>query len=445
MVSVIPGIEQRAHGTLPNLRQGMQKMLSAAFVQQVLSMYVTRIVLIAIGLVTTVVIARILGPEGRGLYAVAMAIGATGVQCGTLGLHTVNSYAVAKDRSSLPGLLGNTLAISTIVGAAAVVGTYTVIAIWPRLAPLHGSLLLLALLWIPFGLAYTLAQCLLLGVNAVAAYNRAELANRSLVLFVILGVILLHPASPQTVFGISLTMTAGACVAVGLHLAQLSGRAPRPSWKLFEDNFSYGLRAYLGTFFCFVMSRADVLMLKYINGAEAAGYYSIASTMADNVSILPVIVASLLLPKLSATADVGRKYLLMKKAALGVLVILVPLFGTTMLLAPWVVRVLFGEAFAPAAPAYIWLMPGMLFLGIEVVAVQFLNSIGYPIAVVWIWFCCALFKVLANLWVIPIYGVTGVSAVASFAYLMAFVLIAGVIYRKAHRSFAVDHVTISNL
>ena len=73
--------------------------------------------------------------------------------------------------------------------------------------------------------------------------------------------------------------------------------------------------------------------------------------MADNVAILPVIVASLLLPKLSGTADIGRKYVLMKKAAVGIAVILAPLLAATALLAPWAVRALFGKAFAPAAPA----------------------------------------------------------------------------------------------
>ena len=435
MASFPAEIEEPAQLAAPRLRQNVRRVreaLSAVFVRQVLAMCITRISLIAIGLITTVVVARTLGPEGRGLYAVAMAIGAIGVQCGTLGLHTVNSYAAAKDRSSLPGLVGNSLAVAAMVGALAMTGTYIAVAIRPQIAPLGGSLLFLALLWIPFGLAYTLVQCLLLGVNAVAVYNRAELANRTLALVMIVGLMLLHAVSPQSVLAVGLVMTAGAGAAAVRHLVRDSGRAPQPSWKLFTGNFSYGLRAYLGTFFCFLVSRTDVLMLKYLASTEAAGHYSIAGTMADNVSILPVIVASLLLPKLSATADIRRKYTLMKKTVVGTTAILVPLFGATMLLAPWAIRVLFGEAFAPAAPAYLWLMPGMLFLGIEMVAVQFLNSIGFPVVVVWIWFCCALVKVFANFWVIPIYGVAGASVVASCVYLVALVLIASVVYRKAH-------------
>ena len=59
--------------------------------------YATRILLIGIGLVSAVIVARLLGPQGRGIYAVAAATGALGVQFGNLGLHTSNIYFVARD------------------------------------------------------------------------------------------------------------------------------------------------------------------------------------------------------------------------------------------------------------------------------------------------------------------------------------------------------------
>jgi len=44
--------------------------------------YATQIVLIGAGLITSITVARTLGPQGRGFYAVAMAMGATSVQLG---------------------------------------------------------------------------------------------------------------------------------------------------------------------------------------------------------------------------------------------------------------------------------------------------------------------------------------------------------------------------
>jgi len=79
--------------------------------RSVLETYGTRVLVVAVTFATAVVIARELGPTGRGFYAVAATVGAIGVQFGNLGLHASNIYHVAKDRALLPALIGNTLAV----------------------------------------------------------------------------------------------------------------------------------------------------------------------------------------------------------------------------------------------------------------------------------------------------------------------------------------------
>src|SRR5260370_8246988 len=79
--------------------------------RSVLETYATRVLVLAVTFATAVVIARELGPTGRGFYAVAATLGAIGIQFGNLGLHASNIYHVAKDRALLPALIGNTLAV----------------------------------------------------------------------------------------------------------------------------------------------------------------------------------------------------------------------------------------------------------------------------------------------------------------------------------------------
>src|SRR5207237_1657312 len=148
--------------------------------RSILETYTTRILLIAIGFAMTVIISRTLGPSGRGLFAVAAAIGAIGIQFGNLGLHASNTYYVAKNRELLPVLIGNTLVVSFGIGGTAALFGWILAAIWPKLAPLHGTLLVLALAWIPFGLAYLLLQNLLLGVDQVRTFNGIELASKAI-------------------------------------------------------------------------------------------------------------------------------------------------------------------------------------------------------------------------------------------------------------------------
>ncbi len=130
-----------------------------------------------ISLLTAVAMARILGPEGRGFYAIAATAGLLGVQFGTLGLHTSNAYFVASKPDLLPALTGNTLVVGFGLGGliAAILGTILIAS--PRLLSIQGATLFLALLSIPFGLTYALLQNLMLGAQDIRGYNVVEIAN----------------------------------------------------------------------------------------------------------------------------------------------------------------------------------------------------------------------------------------------------------------------------
>ena len=82
------------------------------FVRKISQTFVTRVFVAAIGLVTSVLVARILGPEGRGAYAVAMAIGAMGVQLGNLGLQAANTYVISRQRDLLSIVVANSLSVA---------------------------------------------------------------------------------------------------------------------------------------------------------------------------------------------------------------------------------------------------------------------------------------------------------------------------------------------
>ena len=89
--------------------------------RQVSETYLTRLSVVALGFVNSILVTRILGPEGRGLFAVANTLSATGVQLGNLGLQSSNTYYVAREPGKLPVLLGNSLVVSAARGVVALV------------------------------------------------------------------------------------------------------------------------------------------------------------------------------------------------------------------------------------------------------------------------------------------------------------------------------------
>ncbi len=399
--------------------------------RSVLETYATRVLVLAVTFATAVVIARELGPTGRGFYAVAATLGAIGVQFGNLGLHASNIYHVAKDRALLPALIGNTLAV---VFAACVVTALSGIGLifWPNLSPVHGTLLLLALASVPVGLAYMLTQGLLLGVNEVRAYNKIECRGKFIALVLICVPALVHRGTVELLFGMTLSSVMLSFLWALLRLRRISMEPPELSLAVFRRSISTGINAYMILFFGFLVLRIDLLMVKYLLGASEAGYYSISQVLAENTMMFPVVVGLLLFPKLSATKEKEEKVRLANKAVLVTAALMLPVVVIAALAAAPIISIAFGRNFLPAVAPFVWLMPGTYFLGIETVMVQLLNSEGFPPIIVAAWIADTIVNVAVNFWAIPRYGITGASAVSSVCYFLIFLIVSGVVWKRNH-------------
>jgi O-antigen/teichoic acid export membrane protein len=397
---------------------------SSDFVRRVWETYATQIGVLGLGVFINVIAARILGPARCGQYAVAVAIGAAGVQLGNMGLHTSNTYVIAKDRQLLHVLLANSLVISALIGVVAATVTGFLFVLRPAFAPINGTLLVLSLVWIPIGLAQLLAQGLLVGVQETGAFNQIELKKKLLALCFIGCLFMWRNITPEAVFAASLIALGISLILSVSRLWRVLPRRPTPSLSLFKCNFGMGAKAYLASFFAFLVLRLDLIMVKYMLGAEQAGYYSIAANLADCILLLPAAVAMILFPKLSAMSDTAQKLRFANKAAFGAGALLLLLAVIAGVLARPVVQLLFGTAFLPAVGAFILLLPGVLFLGIQTIIVQFLNSMGFPVSVVIAWLFICTLNIGMNLWAIPTYGIRGASLVSSICYtLMAFLVL----------------------
>jgi len=397
--------------------------------RNVLETYGTRLLVVVVAFATAVVIARELGPTGRGFYAVAATLGAIGVQFGNLGLHASNTYYVAKDRGLLPVLIGNTLAVVFVVCVVAALSGIG-FAFWPKASPIHGTLLLLALASVPLGLAYMLTQGLLLGVNEVRAYNNIECGGKLLALMLICILAMIHGDSVELFFGATLLSVVLTCLWALLRLRRVSTELPKLSLAVFRQSIGVGVRAYTIAFFGFLLLRVDLLMVKYMLGATEAGYYSISQVLAENTMMFPVVVGLLLFPKLSATKEKEEKVRLANKAVLVTAVLMLPVVVIAALAAAPIISIAFGRIFIPAVPPFAWLMPGSYFLGIETVLVQLLNSEGFPSIIVAAWIVDTIINVALNFWAIPRYGITGASVVSSVCYFLMFLIVSAVVWKR---------------
>ena len=407
---------------ISKIRNWLLQSIPSDLTSKVAETFSTRILLILLSLVTSILVARILGPQARGLYAVALTIAMIGVQLSNLGLHSSNTFQIAKNPGLMPSLLGNSLWISFIFGSfcAAIAGA--VFYIFPEFAPVQGYLLFLALAWIPFGLAFLLTQNLLIGIQEIREFNKIEIINKVTAISLILLLISLNSTSAESIFSVALITMIFCLILTIKKITKHLSRPPHLSLSLFKRNLSYGVKSYLGSLITFLLLRIDLLMVDQMLGKKEAGFYDIAINLSEMVYLFPLVVSMILFPKLCSTQNNEEKWKLSKNVGKVLLIIMILLCGLVALVARPVVEILYGQAFLACVPAFTILVISKFIMSINSIFSNFIGSIRVPWSMVPFCFLVLGVNVILNFFLIGKIGTVGaaIASAISFSLLIPF-------------------------
>lgn len=390
--------------------------LKSDFIKKIVETCFSQLFTIGISFISVIFFSRILGPTARGMLATSMAIMALGVQFGNIGLHAANAYFVAKDRSLLSTVVGNSCIISLVLGTLISLFVCSAHLAGSSWVPIDGWVLYLTSLLIPIGLAHLLFQNILLGIQEVRTYNKIEIFIKIFIFLSTCFLFFIKIRNIETILIVNLLAT-----SIGIYFTwrriQISlGKRLTFSFRFLKMSLVYGLRSYVAAFFCFLVIRIDLLMVKHILNFEQAGYYSIAANMADIFSICPAIIGALLFPRIVSITDEEKRFQIVKKTAIGVFLTVSVLGIFCALSAKIIILTLLGEAFLPAVPAFLWLVPGLICLSVNVIFMNYFASIGIP----WIMMLAPALATFANIAInfqtIPSMGISGASISSTICY-----------------------------
>ena len=377
----------------------------------------TRGLLLFVTLASSIVSARYLGPEGRGVYAVLMSIAAIGVQFGNVGLHAANTYFLGQDRSLRSRIVYNSASVSLLLGGVIILGLSVLRGlIWtPGGYPLW--MYYVAVAGIPFSLFYLFAVNIRLGLGQIGSFNRTEIiVNVSgLVAVVVLLAALRLDAGSLIVY----STVFNACAAVWLFLQLMRSAEPEKfDMALFSRMFRYGLKAYTAAIFAFLVLRFDLLMVNRMIGVEAAGIYSMAVQIADVLYLFPVSIGLVLFPEIAGMKS-GTLAFAKSTARVTAMLLGVGAVGVWFV-APLFIQIAYGTEFIEAATALKWLLPGIWILGINTVFMNYFAGTGMPLITVISPAIALLMNVGLNLILIPRMGISGAALASTVAYFLMF-------------------------
>ena len=311
----------------------------------------------AFGLATGPILARSLGPSGRGDLA-AVLVPAQLLYFGvSLGLPSAAAYLVHRFNR------GTLLATSTVFGL--VVGIPLVLAVWPFLPGYyrhHGAATLfwaqVFLVSVPLSVGAGVALSLLWVDGANLRWNLWRTAPTLVTALLTLGLFATSGLTVWTALGAGFM---GACTLWAL-LAQetFAWRPLRMSLKALRCQLSYGVRVAIGSTADTVAARLDqALMVAMVSSADL-GLYAVAVTASGLSGPLTSSLNLTLFPELrrQSSAEVQRKRT--SKAFVMVLVGSTGVAAVLALAGPWLLTFLFGKGFAGAATALRLLLLGQV-------------------------------------------------------------------------------------
>jgi O-antigen/teichoic acid export membrane protein len=367
-------------------------------------------------IVTGIVLARSLGPGGRGELAALVLWPAVIAAVGALGVPDAVTFQTARAAAPVGTIAGTTLAVA-VVQSAVLVGIGA--AIVPFVFSGYGNAMPLAyasLSFIPLNLVTLCAMGVLNGLGRTRAYQALRVA------------VVLNIATAFVVFSIVGTLSVGRALFVQLGSNLIVAVAAttlvlrerdvplRVDLDVARRIVSFGLRTHLHGVSTLLNERLDQLMISLLLAPASLGLYVIAVTLTSATSLVGSSVAFVALPEVAQLRErdqqlaATRRYLRIT-VALAVLVT-VPL----VVLAPRLIELFFGSAFAPVGNVCRILLAAGVLLSVSRALAALLTALNRPLDAGLAESCGLVVTAVALGVLLPAFGLMGAAVASLIAY-----------------------------
>ena len=391
-----------------------------AFAIDSLLNFSTQIVIFVLSLVSSIIIARSLGPQGKGVYSLAILIPTLIASIVSMGINSANVYFIGTKKFSINKILSNALAYSLLVGI-----TFTLLF---QLTIITYNLFSAKVIQILYFIVASPMIILLLVLDNI---NYTFLANRQIwhfssvrflrIFFYVAILVFLYLFFSFSVLKAIFANIGGLLFAIFLGFYLLNKQKyitkPRLNLQVFKEVIKFGYKQHLGSVFQLLNYRVDMLIVVALLSESELGLYSISVVIAETVWYLPNAIGQILFAKVaSETDESANKFTPLVCRTIIIIIIL----GCLMLyaLADILIPLLFTSSFSASILPLKLLLPGILFLSISKIIGSDLSGRGFPHYSSIASGVALIVTVVFDLLFIPIFGINGAALASSISYMV---------------------------
>lgn len=372
-----------------------------------------------VSLITLIVSARYLGPEGRGIFVAAIAWISTFGTIFHMSIGPALQYRIQQNREpyTAAAMVGTLLGLGLLASLVA----WAVAAL--SFALTNGSLfkglsvevLVLAFATLPLLMWEQYAP------NIYASLSRMDLINRAQYIGRTMGVVAFVMLVGWLQFGVTGALVAmfstQAIIVLSALIPMMRSIQWKPTWLSGEVKplLTAGAKMHVTSISALLLDQVGILIVNNYLSKTEVGLFQLPLQLVTLILILPQSALMILYGDM-AKSDPARSWPHQRKLILRVmgLVLLLALAGW--LLAPYLIPLVAGEQFRPSVPMFVALLPSLLGLSLSILLTPQWLGRGLFMLSNALTFTALIVVVAGTFWAVPRYGIDGVIGVRVAIY-----------------------------
>ena len=382
----------------------------------------------------SILLSRVLGPQGYGLFTSLYVVPQVVMGLVQLGMSRSAVFHLGHKKfnecqtiSSIYVMLCMTSTVGIIVSAIA----YAIL----NNPLLETNWILLALCIIPFALGNIYTSGIFIGKEDIQTSNKIYWipVTLNLILTAITVGILQWGITGALIANLLATATIFFVFLLRIH--HQYALSFRFDTKILKSLASKGLGFALAFVMLQLNYKVDILLLQKLAKPSEIGYYALGVSVTEQLWLLPYAIGVVLM---SRTANATNERMMAKTTALMVRICLpAALIAALVLIAltPPLLPLIFGKSFIPSIRVVQTILPGIVIFMIFRIIESYFAGLGKPMLSVMTLIPSLLLNIILNLLWIPRYGIIGSAMATNFSYAFATIIFLFVFQKYSRLSF----------
>jgi O-antigen/teichoic acid export membrane protein len=385
----------------------------------------SKLISLLISICSGVIIARALGPEGKGVLSIAFLVPTLICTFFVFDSGVGIRYYIAKKPEQVGDMVKSAFVCGGLLGITLVVLSYLTLIPFHKLMArgIPVDILSISILLVPFMVTGYLFSAVLSGLKrffTVSVISLADIAAYTALILVLSQISL-------TTKGVVISKLATSFVIALIFVTvmwkgKLITRLATVDGGLLKDIVKYGLKSYPGTIAQFLNYRFDFFLVAYFLSFAQVGLYALAVSWSELLFYLPDSMAMALFPAIASSKSIKDSNELTVIMTKTVMIIMFVGSIFIFLIAGKLIPLLYTDKFLDSIHPLFILLPGVIMLSVWKIVLSDLAGRGFPQYKSFSSTIGMVSNVALNIVLIPLYGINGASLATTVSYSLTAIL-----------------------